>query len=226
MERESAAKYVIAHLFMFADRQISRSQLACLDNYGEALWNLSEMTEKLSSVYEKGGATQESNALKKIKECIKSLCKDVLYTSANHPSRNQLECMWIMFLLACPRDGAISKNHTVLLKLLADEWKIKKDLLMEMQDTAETKMALYSYQDWIKATFQEEDEARLTAAVDNDKEALDQSVESLITDVAGDVVDTEESSEHSMMTICNAALDAVADTVSYGTDGVTENEEV
>ncbi|GHV83684.1 hypothetical protein AGMMS50212_10240 [Spirochaetia bacterium] len=224
MERETAAKYVIAHLFMFADRQINRRQLDCLDNYGEELWNLSDIKAELADVYDKGGVTLESKAMKKLKECIKKMCSDVLYTFDDHPSRSQMECMWIVVSLACSREGIISKNHTALLKMLADEWKINKDILMEMQDTVETKMVLYKHKDWINCVSNDDDKNNLISAAKKDKKALEQSVEDLIADIAGDMVDTEESKKHSKSKICTVALKSVDGAGFYRTGVTTENE--
>jgi hypothetical protein len=63
----------------------------------------------------------------------------------------QKECLWSLVNLAF-YDGDYSDTERKLLRTLMRKWGIDKSVLLEMEDTAETLVALDTHRNWIKST--------------------------------------------------------------------------
>jgi hypothetical protein len=212
-EKIIRGKLEIVFLFILSDGKVTRDKYKTFDTIGSNFSGFKELRRKIidGCLNMFTGSIARYNPEKRfaaIKQYILSIADDKLYSYGDKPARFQMECIWILILLAF-NEGDLSENKKDILKSLCEKWRIKTAVVAEMIDTAETLVVTDEQIVWMNEPKESEGKFSLfkkknysnlhinevSSELKKNQKELNDSIEYLINDEAEPEHDDDEEDE-------------------------------
>jgi hypothetical protein len=148
MNSNDERKQKICHLFLSLDEPMTDANLLKFTQMGENFSGFKESKDAIIGECNRvvGQSIDGDDRYDVISDGINKIV-DSMYM--NDPEKKQL--LWMLESLAW-YDGKCTAGEKKFIRTLARKWEMDKSLLFEMEDTAETLVALDNYRNWIRTT--------------------------------------------------------------------------
>jgi hypothetical protein len=147
----------LCYLFFSLDKTISKDNLSIFKeichNSGLPEFNEEAIISECEQIIAMNSPDYDRFAV--ISEAIKVITEpnesNALSFSPLSNRSGQRECLWLLECLAW-QDGESSENEKKIIHRLASQWKIDGDVLLEIEDTAQTLYEIDNYRSFLKTT--------------------------------------------------------------------------
>ena len=177
----------IFNLFLMADGKITTQEKAKLDAIYNAMKIEKEDREQIEAyctdaLYADGANDNSSQIIQIIKALLGEkesntyLFMSFFREKLNYNKSEQINTIWNLINLGYS-DNDYSAPEKKIVKFLCTFWSIDKKVIKELEDSAETLVALYSQKEWIKTTNKSYDEInRFIENIENDINQISKNI--------------------------------------------------
>lgn len=178
----------IFNLFLMADGKITTQEKVKLDAIYDAMNVEKKDRDEIeaycsNALYDDESDDNSSQIIQIIKNLLgDKTSNDLLFMRSlneklNYNKSEQINTIWNLINLGYS-DNDYSVPEIKLVKFLCDFWSIDNKTIKELEDSAETLVALYSQKEWIKTTNKSYDEInRFIINIENDIKKISKNIE-------------------------------------------------